>query len=107
MALESNSELIQIATWNDYGEGTMIEPTKEFAYRYLESIQSKFSNDKKFFYGTSDLRLPVHLYQLRKHFEGNKQITAQLNLASRLLFESKVQGATKILFKYIPALSQK
>ncbi|MDC0201040.1 glycoside hydrolase family 71/99-like protein [Verrucomicrobia bacterium] len=107
MALQSDAKLIQIATWNDYGEGTMIEPTKEFTYRYLESIQSRFLNDKKFSYGSSDLRLPVHLYQLRKQYESNKEITAQLNRASRLLFESKVQAANKILLRYIPALSQK
>ena len=107
MALQSDAKLIQIATWNDYGEGTMIEPTKEFAYRYLESIQSRFLDDKKFSYGSCDLRLPVHLYQLRKQYESNKEITAQLNRASRLLFESKVQGANKILLRYIPALSQK
>lgn len=107
MALQSDSKLIQIATWNDYGEGTMIEPTKEFAYRYLERLQRLFLTDKTFSYGPNDLRLPVHLYQLRKHYEGNKQISAQLNRASRLLFESKVQGANKILLRYIPALSQK
>ena len=65
MAWQSNSELIQVATWNDYGEGTMIEPTKEFAYRYLESIQRRFRADKKFTHTPRDLRLPVILYQLR------------------------------------------
>ncbi len=107
MALQSNSELIQIATWNDYGEGTMIEPTKEFAYLYLERLQSLFLNDKKFSYTPSDLRLPVNLYQLRKHYEGNNEITAQLNRASKLLFSAKAQEATKILLKYLPDLIQK
>ncbi len=107
MALQSDSKLIQIATWNDYGEGTMIEPTKEFAYLYLERLQSLFLNDKKFSYTPSDLRLPVNLYQLRKHYEGNNEITAQLNRASKLLFSSKAQEATKILLKYLPNLIQK
>lgn len=26
----SDVPMIQIGTWNDYGEGTMIEPTREF-----------------------------------------------------------------------------
>ncbi len=107
MALQSDSKLIQIATWNDYGEGTMIEPTKEFAYLYLERLQSLFLNDKNFSYTPSDLRLPVNLYQLRKHYEGNNEITAQLNRASKLLFSSKAQEATKILLKYLPNLIQK
>ncbi|MDB4711103.1 hypothetical protein OAF35_00375 [Verrucomicrobiales bacterium] len=67
----------------------MIEPTKEFTYRYLERLQSLFLNNKKISYTPSDLRLPINLYQLRKHYEGNKEITPQLNQASRLLFESK------------------
>ena len=100
MALKSNSKLIQIATWNDYGEGTMIEPTTEFAYEYLEKLQSLFKENKKFSFNSSDLRLPVNLYQLRKHYEGNKEINADLNVASKLLFDSKTNEAKKILKRY-------
>ncbi len=28
-------------TWNDYGEGTMIEPTKEFGYGFLNTLQKR------------------------------------------------------------------
>ena len=39
---------VQISTWNDYGEGTIIEPTTEFGYQYLEIVQrfSGVSYDK-------------------------------------------------------------
>ena len=30
LALNSDAPIIQIATWNDHGEGTVIEPTQEF-----------------------------------------------------------------------------
>lgn len=30
---------LQISTWNDYGEGTTIEPTREYGYRYLVALQ--------------------------------------------------------------------
>ncbi|HWZ91133.1 MAG TPA: hypothetical protein VNW92_19865, partial [Polyangiaceae bacterium] len=30
---------LQIATWNDYGEGTMIEPTDQFQYQSLTTLQ--------------------------------------------------------------------
>ena len=99
MAWQSNSELIQIATWNDYGEGTIIEPTEEFAYRYLESLQRRFAADKKFTYTQWDFRLPVMLYQLRKHNMGNKVVTAQLNYASKLLFASKTGEAKTLLLQ--------
>ncbi len=38
-ALESRLPLVQIATWNDWGEGTVIEPTVEYQYRDLEVVQ--------------------------------------------------------------------
>ena len=38
-ALENNASIIQLVTWNDYGEGTMIEPTEETGYQSLEIVQ--------------------------------------------------------------------
>jgi len=38
-ALTNNSALVQIVTWNDFGEGTTIEPTKEYGFRDLCLIQ--------------------------------------------------------------------
>ena len=99
LAWKSNSALIQIATWNDYGEGTMIEPTKEFAYRYLESIQRRFAANGKFAYTPIDLRLPIMLHQLRKHYAGNRGLTAKLNHASKLLFASRTGEAKTLLMQ--------
>ena len=33
---------LQVTTWNDYGEGTTIEPTQQYKYQYLTILQ-KFS----------------------------------------------------------------
>ena len=33
-AMASGNPLVQIATWNDFGEGTCIEPSREYGYRY-------------------------------------------------------------------------
>ncbi|CAG2123160.1 unnamed protein product, partial [Medioppia subpectinata] len=30
-----HTDVVQVATWNDYGEGTQIEPTLEFQYQFL------------------------------------------------------------------------
>lgn len=38
-ARKAGLEWLQISTWNDYGEGTIIEPTTEFKYQYLEIVQ--------------------------------------------------------------------
>ena len=32
--------MVQVATWNDYGEGTMIEPTWERGYASLLAVQN-------------------------------------------------------------------
>ena len=38
-ALKSGLPVVQISTWNDWGEGTIIEPSTEFGYRDLEVVQ--------------------------------------------------------------------
>ena len=67
-AWESGARLIQLITWNDFGEGTVIEPTEEFGYRYLEALQRRRRQEMgaAFRFAPEDLRLPVRLYRLRK-----------------------------------------
>ncbi|WP_432797143.1 endo-1,3-alpha-glucanase family glycosylhydrolase [Poriferisphaera sp. WC338] len=39
-ALTGNPELIQIMTWNDWEEGTAIEPSREFGFDYIDTIET-------------------------------------------------------------------
>ncbi|MEM1098486.1 MAG: hypothetical protein AAGH92_06810 [Planctomycetota bacterium] len=59
---------VQLATWNDYGEGTMIEPTREFGYTFLEVIQEARGQElgNAFPFAAEDLRLPTRLLMLRR-----------------------------------------
>ncbi|MDR2897601.1 MAG: discoidin domain-containing protein [Spirochaetaceae bacterium] len=58
-------DIIQVATWNDYGEGAMIEPTMERGYRELEYLQdNKKKWDDDFSWNYSDLRSPLELYKI-------------------------------------------
>ena len=100
MALKSSSEIIQVATWNDYGEGTMIEPTKEFGYRYLEFLQAYYIKNHEHPFHKNDLQLPIRLYQLRKKYQNNKSISRELDQASLFLFDSKIKEARDILIKH-------
>ncbi|MCB1070370.1 MAG: hypothetical protein KDL31_08440 [Kiritimatiellae bacterium] len=61
-------KMIQLVTWNDYGEGTMIEPTHEFGYRFLEIVQDARRQEQgaSFRYTHEDLRLPARLLDLRR-----------------------------------------
>jgi hypothetical protein len=97
-AMTNASILVQIATWNDFGEGTIIEPTAagisgsalvdtnepttEYGYTDLGIIQDlrrQFLN-ASFPYHTNNLTLPIQLYDLRKQYgSSNPMVTSELN----------------------------
>ncbi|HEX5323212.1 MAG TPA: glycoside hydrolase family 99-like domain-containing protein, partial [Capsulimonadaceae bacterium] len=98
-ALRSRAPIIQIATWNDWGEGTQIEPSVEFGYRDLEATQRlrKKYIDPSFPYTPQDLRLPARLYELRKRSAGNQAIQARLDRVSAQLEAGETRRAGKLL----------
>ncbi len=73
-----NINAIQIATWNDYGEGTQIEPTVQDGFTDLEEIQ-QFTGVP---YGLSQLQLVYQLYEARTELAGNTGGQATLNQVS-------------------------
>lgn len=95
LAQESNSQIIQIATWNDYGEGTVIEPTKASGYRYLEHVQKNAMSQLP--YGPNDLRLPVTPYQLKKRHAQHPERMKQLQVATDLLFAGRCTEAKAVV----------
>jgi hypothetical protein len=97
-ARHSGADFVQLVTWNDYGEGTAIEPTAERGYRDLEAIQEARRNEHDGFpYQADDLRLPVRLFRLRKRFAGNAEATASLNRIASALFEGNPAQARQQL----------
>ncbi|MEZ0326187.1 MAG: glycoside hydrolase family 71/99-like protein [Fimbriimonas sp.] len=90
-ALASKAPLIQVATWNDWGEGTMIEPSVENGYRDLEILQSLRRGNMA--YSAADLRLPVRLLRLRKSGASR----TRLDKAAELLFQGKTAPAKELL----------
>jgi len=84
---------IQIATWNDYGEGSMVEPTQEFGYSFLTTMQQKFGVSSN----QSDLQTIYTLYQQRKQYAGNASRQSQLDQASAYLAADQVSKAAVIL----------
>lgn len=88
-AQEAGSKVIQITTWNDWGEGTQIEPSVEFGYRDLEFLQSATGSRFK----APDLRLPLRLFKLRK--QGSSKV--KLDQASAKLASGDVSAARAIL----------
>lgn len=67
-ALQSKPPFLQLATWNDWGEGTSIEPSLEYGTRDLEAVQQLRRRflDPQFPHDAASLRLPLALLALRK-----------------------------------------
>ncbi|HYG24783.1 MAG TPA: glycoside hydrolase family 71/99-like protein [Verrucomicrobiae bacterium] len=67
-ALTNDSFIAQIVTWNDYGEGTIVEPTLEYGYRDLEIVQElrRKHLQPAFSHESRHLRLARRLYDLRR-----------------------------------------
>jgi hypothetical protein len=95
-ALKSGAPFIQIATWNDWGEGTQVEPSTEFRYRDLETIQRSRRewSGPAFVAEPGDLRLCDRLYRLRKAKAARGEA---LDEWARLIAEGRFSAARKTL----------
>lgn len=74
---KGNLDFLQLATWNDFGEGTIFEPTLENGFKFLVRIQQYTGVP----YTENDLKQVHRLFTLRKKYltDGTKQ--SQLNTA--------------------------
>ncbi|MBC7808388.1 MAG: hypothetical protein H7145_19820 [Akkermansiaceae bacterium] len=98
-ALKSSASVIQLVTWNDWGEGTIIEPSIEHGYRDLETTQRlrRKHVEPKFAYKPQDLTLPVTLFQLRKKYKNAPASSAKLDTIATHLFAGRTDKARKLL----------
>jgi hypothetical protein len=94
LALSKNLQYIQLDTWNDYGEGTMIEPTVEFGYGFLTSLQQKLGVSNL---SQHDLELVDTLYDQRKQFAGNVTEQARLDQAFYYIVSLQMAQAESLL----------
>ncbi|MCL2600505.1 MAG: hypothetical protein FWD88_04930 [Treponema sp.] len=93
MAMDFDPHVIQIATWNDYGEGTIIEPTMERGYRELEFIQDRVREwNPAFPFTAGDLRWPLEFYRLRFTETATPEQEAAIRDATDALFRRDVEA---------------
>jgi hypothetical protein len=85
---------IQLATWNDYGEGTMIEPTNEFGYSFLTSLQQKLGVANL---NQSDLEAVAKMYGLRKSKAAVPDVQKKLNQVFYYIVSLQITKAKEIL----------
>ena len=92
-AINSKAPIIQITTWNDWGEGTQIEPTREAKYRDLEVIQESLFRRGLTNFQPDDLSLPIRVFEIRR----SKDQHERADDATELLVAGKLAAAKKVL----------
>ncbi|WP_299157220.1 glycoside hydrolase family 71/99-like protein [uncultured Tenacibaculum sp.] len=92
-SLRHSVDFIQIATWNDFGEGTQIEPTKEHRFLHLEELQeyTKTSYEKE------DLRIPYYIYKLRKKHSNNFIVKFLMDVAHWYAMNNRIAKAKRLV----------
>jgi len=63
-AMTGKPELVQIVTWNDFNEGSEIEPTVEHGFAALDAIEQWWSQVKNCEVNLADNRIPLRDYLL-------------------------------------------
>lgn len=93
VADEKEIPMLQLVTWNDFGEGTQIEPTVEDGFKYLEIVQDFAQVD----YDVTVLESIFKHYTLRRKYVNDAQITAKLNDAYKAFANLEPEKAQSIM----------
>jgi len=89
----SGVDFIQLITWNDWGEGTAIEPSVEYQFEALSIIQDFVGVPFK----KEDLDLSITLYLMRKEHKNNTLINKKLDQVFYYLVSLQTEKAKEIL----------
>nr|WP_294075230.1 hypothetical protein [Prevotella sp. UBA4952] len=93
VARDAGLKYLQISTWNDYGEGTTIEPTSEYQYKYLTLLQ-QFTGVS---YNQENLELIYKWYTLKKKYAGNTAKTTVLENAYKYFVALQTDKAKDLI----------
>jgi hypothetical protein len=108
LTLASSSHYMQLPTWNDYGEGTMIEPTDStiafsatqglsnqgFGFSLLTTLQKNLGVASL---AQPDLEAVLQLYKLRQTNAGNATALAKLNQVYYYMVSLQMDKAKALL----------
>jgi len=97
--MTNSSAILQIVTWNDFGEGSVVEPTQEYGYRDLGMIQDcrRQYLQPGFSRNTNDLALALQFYELRRRSSTNAQVSAELDRLFNKLVSGEIEGSRQRL----------
>jgi hypothetical protein len=107
LGMTNSSAIVQIITWNDFGEGSMVEPTQEYGYRDLGIIQDfrRQYLQSDFPCNTNDLAMAFQFYNLRQQSLTNAILSSKLDCIFSNIVSGKIGNANfqlKQLIKQIP-----
>ena len=91
----SGLPFLQLVTWNDFGEGTMIEPTRRFGFSFLVQVQAFTGVD----FTEADLELVYALYQARKRHGTDRVMQAELDQVYRCIVSLRLEEAAELLLE--------
>ena len=103
-AVENDFPMVDIVTWDDWGESTTIEPTLEYGVDYLEITRKYAAEYKGIEANAASLELPGWIYKIRKT-TNDKEIIAKMNEASQLIADGKFDEAEEIVTPFVTALN--
>ncbi len=94
--MTNSSAIVQIVTWNDFGEGSMVEPTQQYGYRDLGIIQDfrRQYLEPDFTGNTNDLALAFRFYNLRRQSATNQDLSAELDQVFTNIISGKIETAS-------------
>lgn len=100
-AMTNSSAVAQIVTWNGFGEGTAVEPTREYGFRDLGLIQDlrRQHIDSNFSFHTNDLTLALQFYNLRRQSATNAVLAAELESVFTNISSGNLDAAQRQLIK--------
>lgn len=93
-AASENLDYLQLVTWNDFGEGTMFEPTQEFGYSSIEKVKS-FAGVQSL--PSNSFNAISNLYNLRQTYSTSTSVQKQLDQVFYYLVSLQTQQAQDLL----------
>lgn len=94
-AMTNACSLVQVVTWNDFGEGSMVEPTQEYGFRDLGILQDfrRRYLEPAFSRNTNDLALAFQLYNMRRRYPADAAVSPELDRVFTNLITGQIQNA--------------
>ncbi len=94
-SMTNHSAIVQIVTWNDFGEGSMVEPTQEYGFRDLGILQDfrRQYLEPSFNRNTNDLAMALQFYNLRRRYLHNSVASSELDLAFANIVCGRINAA--------------